>query len=231
MRQRRVKKRSSLLQLCSKYIYLGRPVEGPDAKDFLSEDLPELKPMPSKDLPGVDRAKPLYLEIGSGKGQFLSRKALANPDNFYLACEGGININIRIMQKAAELNLKNLLVINEYITKLSTWFNEESLDGIYINFCDPWPKDRHAHRRLTYRGNLEEYKKALKPDGFIEFKTDNEDLFNFSLIEFEAAGLVPVEFSRDLWNSKYQEKNIPTEYEEKFAATGKNINYIKLKKQ
>ena len=230
MRQRRVKNRSLLLQLCSKYIYLGRPVEGVDAKNFLSEDMPELKPLPSKDMPGIPEGKPFFLEIGSGKGQFLTRKAVENPDSFFLACEGGININIRIMQKAEELGLTNLLVINEYITRLSTWFNEETLDGIYINFCDPWPKDRHEKRRLTHRENLAEYIKVLKPNGFIEFKTDNDDLFEFSLEEFKAAGLKTVELTRDLYASEYKEKNTPTEYEEKFAMAGKNISYIRLSK-
>ena len=205
MRQRRVKKRSTILQLCSNYIY---------DKEKLS----------------LADGKPLYLEIGSGKGQFLSQMAERNPDNFYLACEGGVNINVRILQKAESMKLENLLVITEYITVPTDWFAPDTLSGIYINFCDPWPKDRHAHRRLTYRNLLEQYKIIARPGACLEFKTDNDELFEWSLEEFEAAGLMPpLEFTRDLWNSEFAEKNIHTEYEDKFGMNGKSINYIKLK--
>ena len=171
---------------------------------------------------------PLFLEIGSGKGAFITQLALQNPDKFYLACEGGININVRILQKAAELNLQNLKVITEYITVPTDWFAPNTLDGIYINFCDPWPKDRHAHRRLTYRNLLEGYKTIAKPGAFLQFKTDNDALFEWSLEEFKAADLLILEMSRDLHNSGFAEKNIPTEYETKFASAGKSINYAKL---
>ena len=200
-----MKTRSTILQTCRNYIY-----------DENSLDLA--------------CGRPIYLEIGSGKGQFLCNMAKAHPENFYLACEGGYNINIRILQKAQEMELENIRVITEYITNPLDWFKENTLNGIYINFCDPWPKDRHAHRRLTYHKLLESYKVIVKPNSCLEFKTDNEDLFNWSLREFEEAGLLPpLEMSRDLWNSEYAEKNIHTEYEDKFGMNGKNINYIKVK--
>ena len=205
MRQRSVKKRSSILELCKDFIY---------------------------DETSLDKAagRPIYLEIGSGKGQFLSTMAKNHPENFYLACEGGYNINVRILQKAQELELENLSVITEYITVPTDWFKPDTLSGIYINFCDPWPKDRHAHRRLTYRKLLEQYKIIAKAGAYLEFKTDNDELFEWSLTEFEATGLMPpVEITRDLWNSEFAEKNIHTEYEDKFGMNGKTINYIKLK--
>lgn len=205
MRQRRVKNRDSILTTCQDYKY-----EKPQEKPIFD--------------------KPTYLEIGSGKGQFLTQQALANPENFYLACEGGLNISVRILQKAEELQLQNLKVITEYITVPTDWFAPDTLAGIYINFCDPWPKDRHAHRRLTYRKLLEQYKVIAKPGACLEFKTDNDQLFEWSLEEFEAAGLMPPEeFTRDLWNSEFAEKNIHTEYEDKFGMNGKTINYIKVK--
>ena len=204
MRQRRVKNRNQILIDCENYIY--------------------------KDASGIPKEKPLYIEIGSGKGKFITEKALANPNNFYLACEGGLNINVRILQKAKELQLENISVITEYITKPAEFFAPDTLDGIYINFCDPWPKDRHAHRRLTYKNMLEGYKIIAKPGAYLFFKTDNDDLFEWSLQEFKAASLwPPMEFTRDLWNSEFEKENIHTEYEEKFGNAGKSINYIKVK--
>ena len=230
-----MKKRSSILELCSNYIYKGvqeqkRPQVGTGLiplSDYLVAVDPDRDDF--RKLNDIPEDYPVYIEIGSGKGRFLTQMALKNPDKYYLACEGGVNINVRIMQKAKELQLGNLKVITDYITVPAEWFPENSLDGIYINFCDPWPKDRHAHRRLTYRKLLEQYKLIVKPGAFLQFKTDNDDLFEWSLEEFKAAGLEILEFSRDLWNSEYEKENIHTEYEEKFGDTGKTINYIRLK--
>lgn len=232
MRQRRVKKRSLFLQLCSNYIFIGAP----DQRNPYEQDVKPAGDLPKqpyiketfKESNGIPVDKPLYLEIGSGKGRFITELAAKNPGSFYLACEGGLNINVRILQKAQELGLDNLKVITEYITIPTEWFPENSLDGIYLNFSDPWPKDRHAHRRLTYHKMLEGYKAVAKPGAVLQFKTDNDDLFEWSLTEFETAGLKTLEISRDLWNSQYAASNIMTEYEEKFGSNGKTINYIKL---
>ena len=172
---------------------------------------------------GNDR--PIHLEIGSGKGRFITSLAALHPDINYLACEGGENIYIRILQKAAEAELAHLRVIDEYIIRASEYFAEGELSGVYINFCDPWPKDRHAHRRLTHHLNLEEYKKVVRSGGFIAFKTDNDPLFDFSLEEFRIAGLEPVRLTRDLHSSPWAAENVMTEYEEKFSGLGKTINY------
>jgi len=229
VRQRRVKKRSLYLQLCSNYIFEGCPNQD---KAYIKD---EEKANDSydkysfKESNAIPNEKELYLEIGSGKGRFITEMAKLNPDKYFLGCEGGVNINIRILQKAEELKLDNLKVITEYITVPSLWFPDDSLDGIYLNFCDPWPKDRHANRRLTYRKMLEGYKQIAKPGAFLQFKTDNDALFEWSLEEFSAANLETLAISRDLWNSEYASGNVMTEYEEKFGQTGKSINYIKLK--
>lgn len=201
MRQRKVKNREQILADCAGYIW------------HMGDALPQ--------------GRPVYLEIGSGKGQFITQKALNDPDGFYLACEGGININVRILQKAKELELSNLAVITDYILKPAEDFAPASLAGLYINFCDPWPKDRHAHRRLTYRELLKQYQVIAK-GGFLEFKTDNDALFEWSLEEISAAGLTIEKMTRDLHSSEYAANNVETEYEQKFASTGKAINFVRL---
>lgn len=207
MRQRAVKNKDIIIDSCRAWL-----AEDPTANKGRWRDL-------------FGNEKPLCLEIGSGKGKFISGMAQVHPDINYLACEGGENIGLRVLQKAAEMELSNLRLIGEYITRPCDYFEEGELDGLYINFCDPWPKARHAHRRLTHHLLLEEYKKIVKHGGFLAFKTDNDDLFEFSLEEFELAGLTPVRLTRDLHASEWNEQNITTEYEEKFSGNGKSINY------
>ncbi|MBR0130568.1 MAG: tRNA (guanosine(46)-N7)-methyltransferase TrmB [Firmicutes bacterium] len=172
-----------------------------------------------------DEQKPLYLEIGSGKGKFISEEALKHPENNYLACEGGGKIYPRILQKIAELELTNLRVIPAYHLKERPCFEAGELDGIYLNFSDPWPKARNEKRRLTHRGFLEQYRQFVKPGGFLCFKTDNDDLFEWSLEEFEACGLDVRRVTRDLHNSEWKDELAMTEYETKFSERGKTINY------
>jgi tRNA (guanine-N7-)-methyltransferase len=207
MRQRAVKSKARIIE---------------EGRDWLIEDPQSLKGR-FKSLFPADG--PLCLEIGSGKGRFICGMAERFPKTNFLACEGGQNIYIRILEKARESNIQNLRLIGQYIIKASDIFSEGELDGIYINFCDPWPKKRHAHRRLTHRLLLEEYKRVVKPQGFIAFKTDNDSLFEFSLEEFYAAGLVPARLTRDLHSSPWASENVMTEYEEKFSSLGKTINY------
>ena len=108
-------------------------------------------------------------------------------------------------------------------------FEDGELDGMFLNFSDPWPKERHAKRRLTYSQRLLQYRQILAAGGEIQFKTDNEGLFDFTLEQIEEAEMEIMEMSRDLHNSEFAEKNITTEYEEKFAGRGKNINYVKIR--
>ncbi len=176
---------------------------------------------------GADR--PLHLEIGSGKGQFITALAEAHPDIDYLACEGGTYIYIRILQKAKELGLANLKVLPFYLHDPCEIFSDGEIDRLYLNFSDPCPKKRHAKRRLTHRRYLAQYRRIASPGAELFFKTDNDDLFAFSLEEFEAEGLPLLARSDDLWNSPYAEDNVPTEYEERFARGGKTIHYARVK--
>ena len=141
---------------------------------------------------------PIYLEIGCGKGNFITKHAFAEPDCNFIACEGQMSVVLRALEKAEALGSGNLRVFIDFVNDLEDYFEVGELSGIYLNFSDPWPKARHAKRRLTYRGRLQNYKKVLKPDGFIEFKTDNEGLFAFTLEEIEACGYEMIEMSRDL---------------------------------
>ena len=175
---------------------------------------------------------PIMLEIGCGKGKFIISRASANPDINYIAAEGQSSVVLRAMEKAQEGQLANLRIFIDFIHDLRDYFEEGELSGLYLNFSDPWPKARHAKRRLTYHKNLENYRKVMKPDAVIEFKTDNEGLFEFSLEEIAAAGYDIIEMTRDLHspgNEKlYESARYTTEYEDKFSAAGKNINYVKF---
>lgn len=175
----------------------------------------------------VDGA-PIYLEIGCGKGKFITGHAVACPENNYIALEGQESVIVRAMARAEEMELKNLAFLSVYMHDIRDYFEENEIDGIYLNFSDPWPKARHAKRRLTFRKFLERYREIIKPGGFIEVKTDNDGLFDFSLEEAEALGYNVTEVTRDLHNSEYSEENIMTEYEEKFSKRGKNINYLRI---
>lgn len=176
---------------------------------------------------------PIYLEIGCGKGNFITKHAFAEPDCNFIACEGQMSVVLRALEKAEASESGNLRVFIDFVNDLEDYFEVGELSGIYLNFSDPWPKARHAKRRLTYRGRLQNYKKVLKPDGFIEFKTDNEGLFAFTLEEIEACGYEMIEMSRDLHGEAqgvHGEKSrcFMTEYEEKFSGQGKNINFVRF---
>ena len=179
-----------------------------------------------------DNDNPIMLEIGCGKGKFITSRAAANPDVNYIAAEGQSSVVLRAMEKAQESQLCNLRIFIDFIHDLRDYFEEGELSGLHVNFSDPWPKARHAKRRLTYHKNLENYRSVLGEDGFIEFKTDNEGLFEFTLEEIEAAGCSIVEMTRDLHSPEseklYESARYTTEYEDKFSAAGKNINYVKF---
>ena len=175
---------------------------------------------------------PLALEIGCGKGGFACGMAKAHPDICFYAMEKIPNVMVAALEKAvasaAERSRDNLRFIIANADDLETWFAPASLDVIYLNFSDPWPKERHAKRRLTYRGYLFKYFRLLKPDGKICFKTDNVGLFDFSLAELEALGLVPTFVTRDLHHSPYMEGNVMTEYEKNFSEKGFPIHKWEL---
>lgn len=180
----------------------------------------------------LDR-KPLHIEIGCGKGKFLCARAQADKDAVFLGIEGLDAVLIRGLERADEEQIANVRFIMEYIADIRDYFADGEVDGIYLNFSDPWPKPRHEKRRFTYGKTLLKYKQILKPEGFVAFKTDNEELFEYSLGEVERlqqeGELKMVEMSRDLHSSDYDAKEFTTEYEEKFHGKGKNINYLMVR--
>ena len=172
---------------------------------------------------------PIYLEIGCGKGQFITTYAAKYPQWTFIAIEGHQSVVLRALEKATEMESSNIKFLLEYIKDIRDYFDRGELAGIFLNFSDPWPKDRHAKRRLTYGKRLLQYCDVIREGGAIQFKTDNESLFDFTLDQIETAGLKILEISRDLHASEFADANITTEYEDKFASTGKNINYVKIR--
>lgn len=171
---------------------------------------------------GNDRA--IRIEIGMGKGRFIMQLAKENPDVNYIGMERYDSVLYRALQKLEEEPLPNLRLLCEDAALLPDFFAAEELDRIYLNFSDPWPKDRHAKRRLTSREFLARYDKVLKKDGVVEFKTDNVLLFDFSLEEIEAAGWSLDACTKDLHHDEaLNAGNIMTEYEEKFSSKGNPI--------
>ena len=170
--------------------------------------------------------QPLFIEIGMGKGQFITTLAKNNLDINYIGIEKYSSVLVRAIEKQTELELPNLKFIRMDAENINDVFAENEVDGIYLNFSDPWPKDRHAKRRLTSRQFFARYEKLLKPEGKIQFKTDNSALFDFSLEEVEATNFKANEVSYDLHNSEWNEGNVMTEYEERFSAKGNPIKRV-----
>ena len=170
--------------------------------------------------------QPLFIEIGMGKGQFITTLAKNNPDINYIGIEKYSSVLVRAIEKQTELELPNLKFIRMDAENINDVFAENEVDGIYLNFSDPWPKDRHAKRRLTSRQFFARYEKLLKPEGKIQFKTDNSALFDFSFEEVEATNFKANEVSYDLHNSEWNEGNVMTEYEERFSAKGNPIKRV-----
>lgn len=166
---------------------------------------------------------PIFVEIGMGKGKFIMEQAALNPDINYIGIEKYSSVLFRALEKRKQTELNNLYFIRfdaEYLTKI---FGQEEITGIYLNFSDPWPKDRHAKRRLTSQAFLSKYDQCLKRRGKVIFKTDNRDLFDFSLGEAKEAGWHFKEVTYDLHHSEHLSGNIMTEYEERFVSEGKPI--------
>jgi len=164
---------------------------------------------------------PLCLEIGCGKGGFACGMAEKYPNRAFYAMEKIANVMICALEKAKECQesrpTDNLRFMIADARELEEWFAPASVDYLYLNFSDPWPKARHTERRLTHRAFLQKYFSLLKPTGVLQFKTDNVALFDFTLSEIEALGLAPEVVTRDLHNSPYAEDNVMTEYERNFS--------------
>lgn len=170
----------------------------------------------------------LYLEVGCGKGKFISEMAERYPERFFIAVEGNRSVLLRAMEKIRTKNLHNVVFVPEFIVDLTDWFRDEEVDGIYLNFSDPLPKNYSAKKRLTHRSKLQQYERVLKDDGIVTFKTDNTGLFEFTIQEILASDMKIHELTRDLHHCEYNEDNIMTEYEAKFSTLGENIKRVKF---
>ena len=165
----------------------------------------------------------IYIEIGMGKGDFIIENAKRYPDINFIGIEKYDSVIVRAIQKSNELELNNLKIIRIDALELDKIFNHE-IDMIYLNFSDPWPKDRHVKRRLTSPVFLNIYDKIFKNEGHIIMKTDNINLFNYSLESLEENGYVIKNMTNDL--DCFEEDNIMTEYERKFNKLGIKINRL-----
>lgn len=166
---------------------------------------------------------PIHIEVGMGKGQFIIEMARRNPEVNYIGIEKYSSVLVRAVEKLEDFEQDNLRLIRMDAENIEEVFDKDEVDRIYLNFSDPWPKDRHAKRRLTSTRFLERYDNILTPEGRVMFKTDNKDLFDFSLEQVEEAGWILESHTYDLHHSEYNEGNVMTEYEEKFSAKGNPI--------
>lgn len=164
----------------------------------------------------------LRVELGCGKGRFTVGTAQAEPDALLIAVERVPDAMVIAAERARELELNNVFFLDADAADLEAYFAPGEVDRIYINFCDPWPGARYAKRRLTHPGFLLRYRKVLPQGGQIHFKTDNHDLFEWSLFQFPKAGFTLSEVTRDLHAGG--PTGIMTDYEEKFYQLGTPIN-------
>ncbi|MBR4357673.1 MAG: tRNA (guanosine(46)-N7)-methyltransferase TrmB [Butyrivibrio sp.] len=189
---------------------------------YTVKDPEQKKGLWKKEIFGNDNE--IHIEIGMGKGRFIMDMAALHPDINYVGIEKYSSVLLRAIQKQEELQLPNVIFIRMDAEDITEVFDESEVGKIYLNFSDPWPKDRHAKRRLPSREFLKRYDKILKKDGVVEFKTDNEGLFTFARDEVEPAGWNIDAITYDLHNDEVMnEGNVMTEYEEKFSSLGNPI--------
>lgn len=170
---------------------------------------------------------PIHIEIGMGKGQFIMKLAKEHPDINYIGIERYSSVLLRALQKMEIEPLPNIRFLCMDASIITEVFDKEEVAKIYLNFSDPWPKERHAKRRLTSRQFFERYDKILARNGVVEFKTDNDDLFAFSMEEVAEAGWTLDAHTFDLHHDPVlNEGNVMTEYEEKFSSLGHPIHKL-----
>ena len=174
-----------------------------------------------------EKDAPLYLEVGCGKGRFLCEQAKRHPDRLFVGVERVPDVLVLAMEKAQEYELKNIRFMSVDAAKMGEVFAENCASGIYLNFSDPWPKARHAERRLDGPNFLRIYQYLLKPDAVLEMKTDNVGFFEFGLESVEQVGGKILDISRDL-TAENRPENIVTEYEKRWRELGRKINYLKF---
>ena len=170
---------------------------------------------------------PIHIEIGSGKGQFVSGMARQNPNINYIGIEIQESVLVVALEKALAADVPNLQLLHVNGGQVTDYFEDGEVDQIYLNFSDPWPKKRHAKRRLTHESFLVGYEKVLPPFGELHFKTDNRGLFEYSLASFSQFGLVLKQVWLDLHQVEFP-GNVMTEYEEKFSAKGHPIYRVEV---
>lgn len=170
----------------------------------------------------MPEARELRLELGCGKGRFTAETAAQNPDILFIAVERVPDAMVIAMERVTAMELHNVFFVDGDAARLPEYFAPGEVDLIYINFCDPWPTKRHAKRRLTFVNFLKKYREVLKEEGQIHFKTDNRDLFEWSLTQFPQAGFALSEVTRDLHANGIC--GVMTDYEEKFHNLGTPIN-------
>ena len=185
-----------------------------------------------------EKKQPLHLELGCGKGKFISKLAAKNPNINYIAVDivdtmlGLAKRNIEEEYEILNRDIDNVFIVRHDVERIMLMIDEEKdkVDRIYINFCNPWPKSKHKKRRLTYPTQLENYKKFLKDNGEIYFKTDDDELFNDSLEYFENTDFEILSKTYDLHSQNIFEDNIVTEHEEMFSNEGIKIKALICKK-
>lgn len=175
-----------------------------------------------------ENSNPIFAEFGCGKGKFIITMAKLHPERNYIAIECRGSIILRTLEKAREEALKNIVILNEHVIDANEYFEQGELSGIYLNFSDPWPKNRHAKRRLTNGRYLEAYQRILKPGCCIEVKTDNDELFSYTVDEFLKTDMKILQRTDDLHSTNLEARLVTTEYEDKFHRGGKKINYCKM---
>jgi tRNA (guanine-N7-)-methyltransferase len=179
---------------------------------------------------------PIYLELGCGKGQFITGLAARHPEINYVAVEIKAEVILQAIERAETMGLENIRFIHGNVRELNTWFAANEVSHLYLNFSDPWPKGRHDKRRLTHHRFLKSYSVLLSPKGWVHVKTDNRDLFEFTLNQCFDLGLSLQNLSLDLHGTlprgKYErqapEDLITTEYEDRFRRMGMPIYYVEI---
>ena len=169
---------------------------------------------------------PIYIEIGMGKGQFIINNALKYPNINFIGIEKYDSVIVRAIDKLETINIPNLKLIRIDALKIDEIFDKE-IDKIYLNFSDPWPKDRHEHRRLTSVSFLNKYDLIFQDKANIVMKTDNRKLFEYSIMSLNNYGYQIDNISLNLYKDDYND-NIPTEYEDKFVAKGQIIYMLEV---
>ncbi|MGM0838176.1 MAG: tRNA (guanosine(46)-N7)-methyltransferase TrmB [Bacillota bacterium] len=206
----------------------------PWAKDYIAENayycIPNPEEHKGKWTALFGNSNPIHIEVGTGKGTFITEMAKANPEINYIGIELFESVIVKALERAVEADIPNVKLLNVDAKKLTEMFEKGEVNQVYLNFSDPWPKGRHEKRRLTYKDFLDLYKTVLVEQGEIHFKTDNRGLFEYSLMSFSSYGLLLKYVSLDLHNSDF-EGNIMTEYEEKFSSLGQPIYRCEVKYQ